>query len=209
MDPMVEIRGCRIRLRDWTLEDLPAYKHWLHPDQEWYHYDGPWWGPPRVETVDAMIEKLRKAILDADWLVPRKQAVIADRSTDRFIGTTNWNWKLKETNWRNVGITIYDPRNWGKGLGFEAVGLETEHLFDALPEIVRLGVATWSGNGRMVGLAKKLGYLEEARYRRALIVKGEYFDEVGYGILREEWTARYPNGFAADALRLEKRECPD
>jgi hypothetical protein len=38
-----------------------------------------------VETIEAMIEKLRKAILDADWLVPRKQVVIADLATDRFI----------------------------------------------------------------------------------------------------------------------------
>ena len=53
--------------------------------------------------------------------MPGKQAVIADLATDRFIGTTNWNWKVKETFWRNVGIDIYDPRNRGKGLGFEAL----------------------------------------------------------------------------------------
>ena len=206
MSQKVEIVGCRIRLRDWTLEDLPARKHWLQPDQEWYRYDGPWWGPPRVETIEAKIEKLRKAILDADWLVPRKQVVIADLATDRSIGTTNWNWKEKETNWRNVGIDIYDPRNRGKGLGFEALGLWTDHLFDVLPEIVRLGVGTWSGNVRMVGLARKLGFLEEACYRRAVIVEGEYYGDVGYGVLREEWKDRYPNGFAVDALGLERCE---
>ena len=206
MSQMIEIVGRRIRLRDWTLEDLPAYQHWLQPDQEWYRHDGPWWGPPRVETIEAQIEKLRKAILDADWLVPRKQVVIADLATDRFIGTTHWNWKVKETHWRNVGIDIYDPRHRGKGLGFEALGLWTDHLFDVLPEIVRLGIGTWSGNVRMVGLARKLGFLEEARYRRALIVEGEYYDSMGYGVLREEWKDRYPNGFAADALGLERCE---
>ena len=149
---------------------------------------------------------VRKEILDADWLVPRKQVVIADLATDRFIGTTNWNWRLKETNWRNVGIDIYDPRKWGKGLGFEALGLWTEHLFDALPKIVRLGVSTWSGNVRIVGLAKKLGYLEEACHRRAVIVEGEYYDSVDYGVLLEEWKDRYPNGFAADALGLGRCE---
>jgi putative hydrolase of HD superfamily len=157
-----------------------------------------------VETIAAQIEKLRKAILDADWLVPRKQVVIADLATDRFIATTHWNWKLKETNWRNVGIDIYDPRHRGKGLGYEALGLWTEHLFDALPEIVRLGIGTWSGNLPMVGLATKLGFLEEARYRRAVIVEGKYYDAVGYGVLREEWKERYPRGFAADALGLAR-----
>ena len=206
MSQMAEIRGRRIRLRDWTLEDLPAYKHWRQPHQEWYRHDGPWWGPPKVETIEAEIEQMRGEILSADWLVPRKHVVIADLATDRFIGTTNWNWRLKQTNWRNVGIDIYDPRNWGNGLGFEALGLWTEYLFDALPEIVRLGVGTWSGNVRMVGLAKKLGYLEEACYRRALVVEGEYHDEMGYGVLREEWKDKYANGFAVDALGLERCE---
>jgi hypothetical protein len=82
-------------------------------------------------------------------------------------------------------------------------------MFNSLPEIVQLGIGTWSGNVRMVGLARKLGYLEEARYRRAVIVEGEYHDAVGYGVLREEWKDRYPNGFPADALGLERYECPD
>lgn len=205
MSQTIEIRGCRIRLRDWKLEDLPAWKHWQQPHHEWYRYDGPWWGPPRVETIEGKIEEQRRTILDADWPVPRKQMVIVDLATDRFIGTTNWNWEGKETNWRSVGIGIYDPRNWGKGLGFEALGLWTEYLFDSLPEIVRLGLHTWSGNVWMIGLAKKLGYLEEACFRRARIVDGEYYDSVAYGVLREEWKDRHPNGFAADALRSTPR----
>ena len=43
-----------------------------------------------------------------------------------------------------------------------------------------------------------MGYLEEACARRGIIVEDEYYDSVGYGILREEWNDRYPNGFAAD-----------
>lgn len=103
-----------------------------------------------------------------------------------------------------MGIDIYDPHNRGKGLGFEALGLWTEHVFDTLPEIVRFGVGTWSGNVQMVGLARKLGFLEEVCYRKAVIVEGEYYDAVGYGVLREEWKDRYPNGFATDALGLER-----
>lgn len=49
----------------------------------------------------------------------------------------------------------------------------------------------------MMALARKLGFTEEARFRKARIVNGEYFDGMGYGILRKEWDARYPDGFAA------------
>jgi putative hydrolase of HD superfamily len=48
----------------------------------------------------------------------------------------------------------------------------------------------------MVQLAEKLGFREEMRLRQARVVQGEYFDGMGYGILRQEWETLYPNGFA-------------
>lgn len=48
----------------------------------------------------------------------------------------------------------------------------------------------------MIRLAAKLGFQEEARFRKARIVNGEYYDGLGYGILREEWAGRFPRGSA-------------
>ena len=47
----------------------------------------------------------------------------------------------------------------------------------------------------MVRLAERLGFSREACFRRARIVDGEYYDGLGYGVLREEWEERYPGGF--------------
>jgi RimJ/RimL family protein N-acetyltransferase len=199
----IEVIGRRVRLRDWTLEDLPAWAYWQQPHHEWYKYDGPWWGVPRSETLDGKNEEHRAKILAGDWPTPRTRLVIGDLGSDQFLGTVNRYWECKETNWLAIGIGIYDPQNWGKGLGFEALGLWTDHVFKALPDLVRLGLGTWSGNVGMVRLAQKLGYLQEACFRKARIVRGEYYDAVGFGILREEWTERYPNGFAVDALGVE------
>jgi RimJ/RimL family protein N-acetyltransferase len=74
----------------------------------------------------------------------------------------------------------------------EALSLWTGYLFDAFPDIVRLDLQTWSGNTGMMRLAVKLGYQLEAHFRKARIVKGQYYDSLGYGILREEWRERYP-----------------
>ena len=95
-----------------------------------------------------------------------------------------------------MGIGIYDPSRWGKGIGYEALGLWAEHLFATNPEYVRLDLRTWSGNERMMRLAVRLGFRLEARFRNARIVDGEYHDALGYGVLREEWDARYPDGFS-------------
>ena len=96
-----------------------------------------------------------------------------------------------------VGIVIFDPTIWGQGIGYQALGLWTQYLFDTMPQIVRSDLRTWSGNLGMMRLAEKLGYREEARFRNARIVEGNYYDGLGYGVLRDEWIALYPEGFAA------------
>jgi putative hydrolase of HD superfamily len=48
----------------------------------------------------------------------------------------------------------------------------------------------------MMKVAKKLGFTKEAVFRMARIVEGEYYDGLGYGILRTEWEERYTKGFS-------------
>jgi hypothetical protein len=78
----------------------------------------------------------------------------------------------------------------------EALGLWCDYLLAALPSLVRLDLRTWDGNERMVSLAKRLGFREEARFRRARMVKGERCDGLGFGVLREEWYGMFPGGFS-------------
>jgi len=49
----------------------------------------------------------------------------------------------------------------------------------------------------MMKVGEKLGFTKEAVFRMARIVEGEYYDGLGYGILRTEWKERYPEGFSA------------
>src|SRR5690606_15425534 len=110
------------------------------------------------------------------------------------LGMVTRYWISEETNWSAVGLVIYDPKHWGQGLGYEALGLWCAYLFETNPDFVRLDLRTWSGNVGMMKLAEKLGFLREAVFRKARIVNGDYYDGLGYGILREEWDERYPDG---------------
>ena len=114
-----------------------------------------------------------------------------------MIGQVSWYWISEETNWPALGIVIYDPQNWRKGIGNEALGLWSDYLLQAQPLFMRLDLRTWSGNAGMMRLVQKLGFKEEARFRNARLVDGQYYDGLGYGVLRDEWAARYPLGFAA------------
>ena len=40
----------------------------------------------------------------------------------------------------------------------------------------------------MLGLGRRLGFVEEARFRRARVVDGTYYDAIVMGVLREQWT---------------------
>jgi len=184
--------GARIKLRDWELSDLPFFERWQQPGHEWQKLDGPYYKSPDDRSLE-ITAALKAEIADAKRV--RFRLAIADAESDRLLGVVSSYWESKETFWLCAGIIIYDPDDWGKGLGFEALGLWTDLLFKTHPQIVRLDMRTWSGNRGLMRLAEKLGYLQEACFRKARIVDGQYFDGLGYGILKEEWQARYPEGF--------------
>lgn len=66
-------------------------------------------------------------------------------------------WSNCKTLWLNIGITIYDPNNWNKGIGVKALNLWIENIFNIYNELEHIGLVTWSGNIRMLKMAEKLG----------------------------------------------------
>ena len=193
----VRLEGRRLRLRDFEPADLGAYGDWQAPGHDWQALDGPYYPHPDKAQVAEAVKRMRRAIELHAWPQPRVRLVIADRDGDQLMGIVSWYWIGEETDWLAVGIVLFDPANWGRGYGYEALGLWCDYLFRALPRIVRLDLRTWSGNVGMMKLAGKLGFQEEARFRRARVVNGAYYDGMGYGVLREEWMAHYPEGFGA------------
>lgn len=194
---MVELNSHNVRLRDIEQKDLEPYRTWLQPGHEWQALDGPYYPRQTPEEVEQAIESIGRRIASAQWPEARTRLIIADRTSDDFLGLVSRYWISEETKWAAAGIVIYDPTHWRKGLGYEALGLWTDYLFTIFPDWARLDLRTWSGNHGMVRLAQKLGYQQEACFRNARIVDGDYYDGLGFGILRDEWHAQFPDGFGA------------
>ncbi len=195
--PELPLEGQQIVLRGWQHHDLKTWSFWLEPGHPWKELDGPYYPLPSAEERAAMLDQKRAEIQDRPSASPPRSLVIAGRHSDAFLGIVTWYWESKETLWPGLGIVIFDQTQWSRGIGYEALGLWTDFLFRAMPEITRLDLRTWSGNRGMMRLAEKLGYREEARFRQARIVGDEFYDGLGYGILREEWLRRHPDGFTA------------
>lgn len=195
--PPLRLPGRRVVLRDWELHDLDPYRAFEQPGQDWHTLDGPYYARATSEQVEQKLERIGARIRNRNWPDPRQVIVVADAETDLLIGRVSWYWQSEETQWLSLGVVIFDSGNWRRGLGYEALGLWSQYLWDSMPEIARLDLRTWSGNVGMMRLAEKLGFALEARFRQARIVDGEYFDGLGYGMLRSEWEVRYSAGFVA------------
>jgi RimJ/RimL family protein N-acetyltransferase len=194
---MQNLTGNKIILRDWQAQDQKAFVKWLQPGQRWKELDGPYYPLVGAEEVAGLVGELNRRLAQNDWPEPRDLMIVADKTTNNLLGIVTRSWESRETNWLTLGIIIYDPAVWGQGRGHEALGLWSDYLLAQMPELPRLDLRTWSGNPNMMRLALKLGYLEEARFRHARDYNGQSYDGLGYGILRQEWEARYPHGFAA------------
>lgn len=119
-----------------------------------------------------------------DWInVPNRGAVIYN---DKVIGTVSYYWEHEPSKWLEMGISIYQSDNWGKGIGTNVMRMWIDHLFNTL-DIVRVGYTTWSGNKGMIKIGERLGMTMEARIRKVRYYNGTYYDSIRMGLLREEW----------------------
>ncbi|MNB66725.1 Spermidine N(1)-acetyltransferase [compost metagenome] len=181
----VRLQGERVILRDITAGDIPDLYYHYHesPDREHLKWNGPYQELDWVSLKD-FAKDYEGLLLTARTHQPRSRLIIEIDGKVR--GTVGRYWVSEVTNWFEIGIVIYDSAYWSGGYGTEAFRMWMNYLFTEL-DTVRLGIGTWSGNERMMRLAAKCGMKEEARVRKARIVRGEYYDAIKMGILREEW----------------------
>lgn len=181
-----------IRVRAFAPSDIETYRRWLQPEQDWHRWDGPYFAKLDSTEIDAVCARLAAAIEDGSYAAqrPLPRAVIATTAEPAtMIGSVSWHWESEESDWRRMGLTVYDPAVRGRGIGTHALAVWTDYLFRTTG-VVRLDYSTWSGNERMLAVGRRLGFTEEARFRDAREVRGRRYDSVVMGVLRREWEAR-------------------
>lgn len=180
----------QIYLRELKLSDLDDFYMMKHPSRKFHAFNGPYFKQTSEVELKEYIEKLRVKLMNNENSILEGGKIIADKASNKIVGQVNWYWKSRETNWMEIGLVIFNEDYWGYGIGYDALRQWTEEIFQTYPELIRLGLTTWSGNERMMKLAEKVGFVKEATYRKARIVNGTYYDSVSYGVLKEEWLAR-------------------
>ncbi|MFJ9522044.1 GNAT family N-acetyltransferase [Kitasatospora sp. NPDC101801] len=178
--------GKLVRLRALRAEDAEHHLRWRN-DPEVVRpaaAGDPCFGPVTAEAIGLGFDTMLR-------LMPRESAVLTveDLTDGRVIGMADYRDLDPYAGVATLGVTIGEPAYWGRGHGSEALGLLVDHLFGAYG-LHRLELDTWSGNERAVRAFTRLGFQEEGRRRSAVLVAGERYDRVLFGLLREDWARR-------------------
>ncbi|OOF28282.1 GNAT family N-acetyltransferase [Salinivibrio sp. IB872] len=171
----------KVDIRPAKEDELESLHSLVVSNDEWTKFNGPYF-PYSNPSLEQFEKSLFQRLLNGSDL----QVITVDNVP---VGTVNCYWECEETRWLEAGIIIYDSAYWGKGIAARAIPLWVSYLFNT-KEIERVGMTTWSGNPRMMSLALKLGFQQEARLRKVRYYEGKYYDSVKYGMLRSEWLER-------------------
>lgn len=180
-----------IILRDYLLSDVEDEVRWTNEETEWFRSDTPWM---TLEPVDAdelradMAEIIRNMPEDAiRWrfeidVEGRHIGMVSSYYLDSNFEYTPWDSidqskNAQENNSvRGLGIEICEMGYWGRGIGTKVLTALMEY-YRSFGEN-RFLIETWSGNLRMLGCARKLGFCEVKRTNGAYVVNGKAYDEL-------------------------------
>ncbi|MDO5717190.1 MAG: GNAT family N-acetyltransferase [Tissierellia bacterium] len=181
-------------------QDLKRLYTLLYPGErpDWKEWDGPYFDDYHFKTKEEFLEEDRKYYVS--------DAVQGIYDEEEIVGVVTRHFEDEKTRWMEVGIVIFETRQWNRGIGKEALRQWITDTFHQFPELMHLGLTTWSGNYRMMGAALSLGMKEEGRIRKVRYHKNTYYDSVKYGVLREEWEEPQKRKTIYDGIRFGATE---
>jgi RimJ/RimL family protein N-acetyltransferase len=173
------------------LVDLVPYgERFMEHDQRWWNSESSFWsGMGRREFVT----KAQAEAEHREWresTKPETGVPFGVQTKDgKPLGYFGINFLLYHSRVANLGANISEPEYWGGGYGTDALLLLLDYAFDTL-DMRRVWLITMTLNQRVLRQMEKIGFLLEARQRKATNADGVWYDVVTYGLLREEWPGR-------------------
>lgn len=181
--PDFPITTPRLTLRAFRQDDLDELNSFQsRADVARYLY----WGPrSRAESAAALAKRVHSDTLSQEGQFLAVAVELTE--TGQLIGDLNLEYVSSEHRQGEIGF-VFHPDHHGKGFAAEAA-----------VELLRLGFEDL-GLHRIIGrcdgrntasatLMERLGMKKEAHLRQNEIVKGEWCDELVFGMLEDEWKA--------------------
>jgi RimJ/RimL family protein N-acetyltransferase len=177
---MPRLQGSRIMLREYRRDDLPWIRQWVNDPAIVCHLSDIFLYPHPLESTEVFLDSILKGSSDS------RGFVIADPSTQAYIGQVN----LDAIDWKNrvgrIGIVIGSTEHMGYGYGTEAMKLLIAFAFNEM-NLNRLELEFYDFNERAHRCYLACGFREEGRLRERQYKNGRYADVIQMGILRSDW----------------------
>ena len=180
-----------ITLRDYQVSDIEDEIRWTTVDTSWFYEDTPWMA---MEPADP--DELRRDMTEVisgmsdDAIRWRLEIEVNGRhvgfvssyllddhfqATPRELIDPHKN-AVENRSVRALGIEICEADCRGRGIGGKALTAFMDYYRQLGKH--RFLLETWSGNTRMLGCAKKLGFVEIRREKGAYTVSGKAYDSI-------------------------------
>lgn len=138
--------------------------------------------PKTIEEVDKFISTNPTEINQHNtWF----QLVIIEKSTNTLIGDIGIHFIGNDGFQCEIGCTL-DKHFHGKGFATETLKAVISYLFKDLNKH-RIVTSIDSENIDSINLVERLGFRKEGHFKKSLWIKGEWVDDVIYGLLSEEF----------------------
>jgi RimJ/RimL family protein N-acetyltransferase len=182
--PSGPYRTQRLLLRPFTPRDLEAFMA-MHSDPEIVRYV-PYPPLTREEAEERLRSIATMTAIDDEAQNLRFAVVLPE--TDEVIGDVGIWSSATDRLQADIGY-VFNPRFHGQGYATEAV---TELLRIGFQEagLHRITANADARNAASIRVMEKIGMRREAHFVQGSFEKGEWVDEVEYGILAAEWRAR-------------------
>jgi RimJ/RimL family protein N-acetyltransferase len=184
----VKSKNNLILLRDIILDDVIDYVSWFSKDTEWMKWDAPWERDIEVDENVLYNRFYQIYHRNATQLKPddiRHRFEICIQNEDQthigwissYMIDDQYNYNIHGTH-KAIGIDIPSPEFRKKGYGYSAIQTFIDYLNEQ--GIHDIYLQTWSGNIRMIEVAKKIGFKEVNRYPNLRLVDGKTYDALTF-----------------------------
>jgi len=159
------------------------YEYRSHPDVCRYQS----FEPGSLGDVEEFIAGLQSNTFDTagTWF----QFAIRLNESGQLIGDFGTHFIAADPRQVEIGFTI-SPVDQGQGYGTEAVRGVLGHLLGPLQKH-RVFASVDPGNEPCIALLTRVGMRREAHFRESLWSRGEWADDIVFGILESDWKSKH------------------
>ena len=176
MSDKIEIQSTRLLIRE--IESLDAQTILdYRSDTVANKYQG--WIPEKIEEVDDFIEN--KIAKDFNQIGTWFQLAIIVKMSNELIGDIGLH--FLENEMVEIGCTI-DKTHQRKGYATESLRLTINFLFTQSNK-QKIKASVDPRNSASIAMIEELGFKKEAHYKKSFLLRGEWVDDVIYGLTRK------------------------